>query len=244
MKTRLGIGAFCLALAFGGLAPAEAKTFKTQFIRFELPANWSCSQEEIDWVCQPDNIAERSEVILVAVTKARNEVDDTLEKYLETLKAPRDMRDLLGNAYKSETKYARLKKIRDQEWADALTFGAEIPRFYTRYLASTKEQVAGLISYSIAESVYPKWATVMDGLVDSLELTFDPKAFAEAMSSGGGSLLGSRGRLQGRLAPKEGEVAAADTAPAGGDKKKMVFGAIVVAAALGYLLYKRRQKGA
>jgi LPXTG-motif cell wall-anchored protein len=233
-----------LFLAAGLLgAPAFAKTFKTAFIRFELPPNWSCQTEEIDWVCQPDNPAERSEAIIIVVTKQVNPIDDTLPKYEGVLKTPRNMRDLLGNSYKSEVKFARVRQIKGQPWADALHLGSEIPKFYTRYLASTKEdKVAGLVSYSIAESVYPKWGPVLDGMIETLEIFFDPNAFNELLKAGPGSLLGSRGGSMKRFAPKDEADKKSQDGGSGMDPAQLAGIALIVGA-VGYVVWKKRKKG-
>jgi hypothetical protein len=220
-----------------------SKTFKTQFIKFELPPNWDCKQEEIDWVCQPDNLAERSEAMIVVVTKAVNEVDDNFPKYEEVLKTPRAMRDLLGNAYQSQVKYVRPRQIKGQQWVDALQLGSEIPGFYTRYVASIKDKVAGLITYSVAESVYPKYAPILDQMIDSVEIFFDPKAFAEAMNAGPTSLLGSRGAgLRGRFAPKidGAHLPNAKKEGSGVDPQKIV-GLLLILGVAGYFIYKKRR---
>ncbi len=240
---------FCLAslfIVFGVLAPsAKAKTFKTQFVKLELPANWDCKQEEIDWVCLPDNLAERSEAMLVIVTKAVNEVDDTLDKYEETLKKGREMRDLLGNAYTSQVKSIRRRQINNLQWIDALHLGAEIPGFYTRYVAGIREKVAGLVTYSVAESVYPKYAAQLDAMIDSAEIFFDPKAFAEAMNAGPTSLLGARrgGGLGGRSAPKmEGEKIADPAKPSEDLDSTQIIAGLFILGAIGYVIWKRRQR--
>jgi len=217
-----------------------AKTFKTEFIRFELPANWSCKQEELDWVCQPDNLAERSEAILAVVVKSMNETDDTLAKYEEVLGTPRAMRDLLGNAYTSKVNYVKQRTIKGHPWVDALLFGSEIPGFFTRNVASTKDKVAGLISYSVAESVYPKYAGMMDTMLESLEIYFDPKAYNDLMSKG--PLLGRNKRGVGRGAP----VAIADDPNAkksGGGDSTMVIGAVLLVGVALYIAWKKKQRG-
>ena len=175
----LGLGILLGLAAFS----TEAKLFQTKFIKVELPPNWDCKKEELDYVCQPDNLAEKSEVVLIIVAKAVNEIDDTLEKYKGVLAVGRPMRNLLGTSYTAEVKYVREKKILDRVWIDSLHRGSEIPGFFSRYLASINEKIAGLITYSIAESVYPKWASVMDQMVESLVLTYDAKAFEEAMNA-------------------------------------------------------------
>jgi len=237
LSVKLGILAFC---ALG--AAAQAKTFRTQFIKLELPPNWDCRQEEIDWVCQPDNLAERSEAILVVVTKAVNEVDDNFAKYQEELRKPRDMRDLLGNAFKSDVKYVRERQILNHPWIDSLHLSSEIPGFYTRYVASIREKVAGLITYSVAESVFPKYAQVMDQMIDSAEIFFDPKAFAEALQSGAGSLLGARSKTRGRLSPTLDTDEAAKTDEAAEKRKKMIGLGVIGIAVAGYVVYRRRKR--
>ena len=220
---------------------AWAKTFKTQFISFELPTNWSCQQEEIDWVCMPDSIAERADAMVVVVTKATNEIDDTLPKYEEVLNAKRAMRDLLGNSYMSGVKYVRRRTIKGNEWVDALHLGSEIPGFYSRYVAGIKEKVAGLLTYSVGESVYPKYAAQMDQMIDSLKLYFDPKAFSEAMNAGPTSLLGNRRGMANRLAPKMEDAKVGDTTGDGSDDKSKMIGFGILVAAVAFYIYKKRK---
>ncbi len=223
------------------LPTAQAKLFQTQFMKFQLPPNWSCRQEELDWVCQPDNVAERSEVILLVVTKAVNDVDDNFVKYEQVLKTSRDMRDLLGNAYKSDVKYVKKRDIKNWPWIDSLHFGSEIPGFYTRYVGSIKEKVAGLITYSIAETTYPKWSQVMEEVIDSAEIFFDPKAFNEMMKSGPGSLLASRGNQKGHLAPSAESDASKNKSPNGGMDPAQIGGGLLLLAAVGYFLWKKKK---
>jgi hypothetical protein len=223
-----------------------SKTFKTPFVRFELPPSWDCKQEEVsDWVCQPDNLAERSEAIVVVITKELNEVDDTLVKYEEYLKTPREMRDLVGNAYQSQVKFTRKRQIIEHDWVDSLHLGSEIPGFYTRYLASTKEKIAGLITYSVAESVYPKYATLLDRMVDSAQLYFDPKAFEDARNATPTSLLGARGKnLKSRMDPKfEGQKVEEKQDSGEGFDSTQLGALIGLAAIVGYVIYKRKKRG-
>jgi len=240
MKLRL----IAALTAFYLLSPsAEAKLFQTQFIKLQLPPNWSCRQEELDWVCQPDNVAERSEVILLVVTKAVNEVDDSFPKYESVLKTPRDMRDLLGNAYKSEIKYVKKRDIKNWPWMDSLHVGSEIPGFYTRYVASVKEKVAGLITYSIAETTYPKWSAIMDEVIDSAEIFFDPKAFNDLMGARSGSLLASRGTAKGRMAPTEVDPTVTNNSQGGAGNldPTQIGGGLLLLGGLAFFIWKKKK---
>ncbi|MEO5667202.1 MAG: hypothetical protein ABIR96_04010 [Bdellovibrionota bacterium] len=219
---------------------AYAKKFRTDFISLELPPGWDCAKEEIDWVCQPENLAQRSETLVAIVAKAANATDDTFEKYHEVLGQPREMRDLTGKIYKSDIKFVRFRDIKEQKWIDSLTFGSEIPGFYTRYVASIKGKVAGLVTYSIAESVYAKWAPILDKMLDSLEIFYDPKAFNEAMASGPSSLLGQRPGTTGRFQPAtddQGDAAKKD----GGLDMGMLAGVIVIAGIVAFYIWKKKK---
>lgn len=232
MKKILFVAGFALASA------TFAKPFKTPFIGLQLPPNWDCKQEELDWVCQPDNLAERAEAIVVIVTKAVNDVDDSFDKYEQILNQSRPMRDLLGNSYQSKVSYVRKRDIKGQTWVDALHFGSEIPGFYTRYVASIKEKVAGLVTYSVAESVYPKYSPILEQMIDSLDIYFDPQVYAEAMRSSPGSLL-ARGKGGSRLAPGLEGVAATKTDSGLGATE--IVGLLVVVGAVGYFVWKKRK---
>lgn len=238
MRQSLGLFLFFTLAAFFS-NEIHAKAFRTQFVRLELPPNWECVQEELDWVCRPDNLSEQSEVLLVIVTKPMNETDDSFDKYKAVLNEPRQMRDLLGNSYKSEVKYVNEKKINGTLWIDSLQLGSEIQGFYTRYTATTKEKVAALITYSIAESVYSKWANLLDGVINSAEIEFNPKAFADLMQQRPTSLLGARNSLKSKLAPGAEDDGFAH-------KKKgldpaLIVAVVIIAGAIGFVVWKKKQ---
>jgi hypothetical protein len=226
---------FCTALSW-------SKTFRTEFVRFELPPNWDCKKEELDWVCQSDNLNEHSEVLLIVVAKDKNDADDSLEKYSEYLKVPRQMRDLAGNAYQSKVHYVNKKTIKEQPWIDSLHAGSEIPGFYSRYLATTKDKVAALVTYSIADSVNAKWAPIMDSLINSMEVYFDPKAYEQLLATKPQSLLPRGGFRNKHLKPEEAGDVLSDEKSGATDWATLIGGLIFVAAIVGYIIYKKKQK--
>ena len=197
--------------------------------------------EEQDHVCQPDNAAEKSEAILVVVNKDKDPTDDTFDKYMSYLKKPREMRDLVGKKYLSKVTYVRKRNIQGQTWIDSLHHGSEIPGFRTRYIATHKEKIAALVTYSIADSVYTKYSKVLDGVVSSMLINFDQNTYEKALNTKGGSLLGNR------KAPNRGKPTIEDKAPEDKqaaeeqDNKKLLF--IVILALLGgvYFVMKRKR---
>jgi hypothetical protein len=244
MNSRFQLATGLLLLTFGTFVSSisEAKRFQTEFVSLDLPTNWDCKKEEIDWVCQSDNLAERSEALVIIVTKAVNEVDDSLEKYKEVLGQTRPMRDLLGNSYTSEVRYVNEKDIRGHLWIDSLQLGPEIPGFYSRYVASIEDKVAALITYSVAQSVYPKYAQTLDAMIDSMEIKFDSKAFEDALATRPGSLIGKGRSSSQRLAPTlEGTSTQTSSASEGMDTGQ-IAGILIAAGAVGYLIWKRKQR--
>lgn len=228
-------------LFFALSSTASAKTFKSKFVTLELPPNWDCQQEELDWVCQPENVNLRNEALVVIVTKAVNPADDNLAKYEEYLKNPKQMRDLVGNTYTTSIKYTKQKRIRDHIWVDSLQIGSEVPGFVSRYVTSIKEQIAALISYHVAESAFPKWGEVLDKMIDSAELRFDPKAFEEIMrNSQNMKLFGNRPGL-GQRKPTTTPDKLKEPEKTSDDLMINIFGAALIIGALGYLIYKKRK---
>ena len=219
-------------------------SFRNKFISFETPPNWGCQQEELDWVCQPDNPNIRNEAIVVVVTKAVNPTDDTLAKYEEYLKSPKQMRDLVGNSYASQVKYVKQKKIRDTLWVDSLQVGSEVPGFTSRYVAAIKEQVAGMISYHIADSVYSKWAEPLDKMIETAEMRFDPKAFDDLMKKPNtGMFQRPKTNNVGFTQPKDLGDADATKKSAGDDGLLMkILAAALIVGAIGFYIYKKRQR--
>ena len=223
------------------LGTAHAKKFKTEFIELELPPGWECTKENIDFVCQPDNLTHRSEAIVVLVVKNVNATDDNFEKYQTVLEESREMQDLLGNTYKSEVKYVRFKTIQGKKWIDSLQMGSEIPGFFTRYVASIEGKIAGLVTYSIAESVYAKWSPILEKMLESVKLRYDPQAFNDAMNATPGSLLGTRSGQSGRFAPKK-------DLPQRGEERgdpldiTNLLAIILVIGGVGYYLWKKKNE--
>ncbi len=233
-----------LLILTGAMLPQTSwsKVFKTPFVKVDLPTNWDCKQEENDWVCQPDNLTERSEAIIIIVTKQVNEIDDTFPKYLQVLNTPRNMRDLAGNPYQSTVKFARQRDIKGQPWVDGMQLGSEVPGFFTRYTVSIKEQVAAMLTYSIGESVYPKYAQMMDQMIDSLEIHFDPSAFNDLKNKSTMSLLAQRGArgLSDRGAPTDEDDSNQNKQD---DNMAMALLGVLIVAGVAYFVWKKKQQG-
>ena len=148
---------------------AHASKFANQFVEFELPTGWVCLLEGAEWVCQnQQDAAKKKEAIIVLAAKIQGD-QDTLDQYLNYLKNTKAYTNAQGKAVTSEVRYAQNKTINDQSWVDALHLESEISGFYTRYLATVKDGIGILVTYSVNKNKYQDYAAMFDSMVKSLK---------------------------------------------------------------------------
>ena len=145
-------------------APAQAAKFANQFAEFELPPQWQCNLEGAEWVCQSTNDAKKRDAIIVLAAKLKGD-QDSLDQYLAYLKAAKTYTSVQGKSVKSEPKSAATVNINGQAWVDALHMESEIPGFYTRYLATVKQDIGVLVTYSINKGKYQQYLGDFENMV-------------------------------------------------------------------------------
>jgi hypothetical protein len=148
--------------------PAGAARFANQFAEFELPPQWQCTLEGAEWVCQSSNETKKRDAIIVLAAKLKGD-QDSLDQYLTYLKAPKTFTSVQGKPVKSEAKYAKTVNLNGQPWVDALHLESEIPGFYTRYLATVKQDIGILVTYSIHKDKYQQYLEDFDTMVRTLK---------------------------------------------------------------------------
>jgi hypothetical protein len=146
-----------------------AAKFANQFTEFELPPQWSCNLEGAEWVCQSTNDAKKRDAIIVLAAKLKGD-QDSLDQYLTYLKAAKTFTSVQGKPVKSDPKYAKTVNLNGQAWVDALHMESEVPGFYTRYLATVKQDIGVLITYSINKNKYQLYLEDFDNLVKTLKV--------------------------------------------------------------------------
>lgn len=125
---------------------ATAKTFSNQYIQFELPNGWECTLEGSEWVCQSDNQDRKREAIIILAAKVRGP-QDSLEEYQAYLKQDKTYTLPGGKVQRSEPKYNKFSEVNGHRWLDALHLASEVPGFYTRYLATVKEDLGVAVTF-------------------------------------------------------------------------------------------------
>lgn len=157
-----GLGIFVFSSSF-------ASKFVNQFTEFELPAQWTCSLENAEWVCQNSNEAKKKEAVIVLAAKLKGD-QDSLDQYLTYLKAPKVFVSAQGKSIKSESKYAKTISINGHPWVDSLHMASELPGYFTRYLATVKQDIGVLVTYSIQKSKYQDYFDQFENMTKTLKV--------------------------------------------------------------------------
>ena len=156
---------FLSLFAFNGYG----KTFANQYSQFELPRGWDCLLEGSEWVCQSQTEERKKEAIIILAAKVRGE-QDSLDKYQGYLTSKKTYILPGGQTQVSEPKYSRVKEIAGHRWVDSLHLASEVPGFYTRYLATVKEDLGIAITFSVAKDLYSAYQGIFDGVVNTLKV--------------------------------------------------------------------------
>ncbi len=162
------LSALCGAIALS-IAPAHAAKFANQFVEFELPPQWQCNLEGAEWVCQSTNDTKKRDAIIVLAAKLKGD-QDSIDQYRTYLKAAKTYTSIQGKPVKSEPKHAKDVNLSGHGWVDALHLESEIPGFYTRYLATVKQDIGVLVTYSINKSKYQEYLKDFDNMVNTLKV--------------------------------------------------------------------------
>lgn len=151
------------------ISPVSAKKFASQYCEFELPPGWNCALEGTEWVCQSSNKARKKEAIIILAAKIRGQ-QDSLDQYQAYLKSTKTFKLPGGKTQVSEPKYNELKTINQHRWVDALHLASEVPGFYTRYLATVKEDLGVAVTLSVSKDLYGSYQGVFDKIVSTLRV--------------------------------------------------------------------------
>lgn len=168
---------------------AEAKRFRNAYVSFELPPNWNCKLEGSEWVCENDFAQKTKEAIIILTAKEVGPTD-TLPAYLAHLQTPRTLPGKGGAPTRSQIIHVKERMIGNQMWVDGLHLGSEVGPYFTRYIATIKERIAILITFSAHKQHYTKYSSDFIKATESLRVVATKDTLARA---GGGSGTSGRG---------------------------------------------------
>lgn len=219
---------------------AWAKRFSNQYCEFELPSGWQCALEGSEWVCQSENADRKKEAIIILAAKRRGE-QDSMEEYTAYLKKPKNYTLPGGKTQVSEAKYTKNSTVNGHQWIDALHLASEVPGFYTRYLATVKEDLGVAVTFSVAKDLYASYQGIFDNVVASL------RVFRQKADNGQGvNIAGTEGNLADTTFIPDGEkvdISVQKTQPraSSSDDSDMLILGLVVLAVIGFVIAKKKK---
>ena len=149
---------------------AEAKVFQNSYVSFEVPDKWNCLQEGVAWTCTPSGAIESREAVIVLAAKVAGP-EDNLVNFHTYLGQPKKLATKVGTPMPSSVMYAQERVLAGTKWIQAQHLGSEIQQFYTLYLATVKESLAILVSFSSEKSKYPQYNPIFDNAMKTLKIT-------------------------------------------------------------------------
>jgi hypothetical protein len=239
-----------LSLSIGFLLSSSlhAKPFANKYCEFELPSGWECALEGSEYVCQSENTDRKKEAIIILAAKNRGD-QDTLDDYMSYLKKSKNYYLPGGIKQISEPKSTKLSRINDQQWVDALHLASEVPGFYTRYLATVKEDIGVAVTFSVSKDLYATYLPIMDKLVSTLRVFRQrQKSAADMASSRSGNSAGDANFADATFNPNSvNDLQVNKTKKRGpensSDNDMLLIVAIVIIAGVAMVIMKGRKKG-
>lgn len=233
-----------VAAGFGASSRAHAAKFANQFTEFELPPQWQCNLEGAEWVCQSTNEGKKRDAIIVLAAKLKGD-QDSLDQYLAYLKAAKTYTSIQGKPVKSDPKYAKNVNLNGQAWVDALHMESEIPGFYTRYLATVKQDIGVLVTYSINKNKYQQYLEDFESMVKTLKVFRKQGAGINAMPANSNLFANTQvpqAVSNDTVFPGAAPEGGAEKKPAPAEKKdNSLFLILAGAGAVGFLIWKKRK---
>lgn len=238
-----------LVLAIGvAVSPASnAKTFRNAYVSFELADRWNCNLEQTEWVCRTSAGPTDNREAIIILTAKEVGPSDTLAAYTAHLKTPRTIPSRTGQPIQSQIYKIEQRNINDQPWIDGMHFASEIPNYYTRYLATVKDKIAVLVTFSAHKQFYSRYSSDFFRAIESLRVIATKSLMGGAGANGigipGSDMLGSGNA--GGMGFGEGDEMPAEGTGQGGmnTKTKGMMALVALIAIFGvYLMIKPKKK--
>ncbi len=224
---------------------AEAKRFRNAYVSFELPPNWNCQLEGTDWVCT-NQFQQRAKEAIIILTAKEVGPTDSLSAYRAHLQTPRSIPAAKGPAQMSKVIHVKDRTIGNHQWIDGMHLGSEVGPYYTRYLATIKDKVAVLVTFSAHKEHFTKYSGDFLAAIESLRAVAEKDVNAVGGGTGNPAPIGqeSIGAPSGQtislldteqLPPEDGTAGKANSTT-------QWFAILLLALAIGGYLWMRSKK--
>jgi hypothetical protein len=220
----------------------QAKVFHNAYVSFELPDRWDCQIETTEWVCRSQVSPQDSREAIIILTAKEAGPSDNLQAYEQHLKQSKVIASRSGRPAQSQILKVQVTNINGQAWVDGMHLGSEVPNYYTRYMATVRDRIGILVTFSAHKQFYAKYANDFFRAIQSLRVTTSKGLTG---NGGGGAVLPGGGTYGGAI-PLPGDDQVLPDEGSGGSSSKagdVLLGLAILLAAIGvYVFIKRNQK--
>lgn len=155
-----------LALLMGAaLGPAWAERYENGYFAFERPQGWKCNREDTEIVCEPQLPKGQPADAIMIITAKISGPQDTLAAYQDHL-----AHDPTATGSGTIFIPPKIVTINGTLWVDATLYGSELRDYFTRYLATSRDGIAVLFTFSAHRSRYEALVGAALQAVYTLEL--------------------------------------------------------------------------
>lgn len=149
---------------------SQARTFKNAYISFEMQDTWNCKLEQTEWVCRSEDTQEGKEAVIILTAKEKGPTD-SFPLYEAHINSSITSTTKSGTTLVSRVIYkAQQNRYNDQPWLDGLHQDSEVKNYFTRYLATIKDQIAILVTFSAHNKYYSKYSGHFMNTIKSLRV--------------------------------------------------------------------------
>jgi hypothetical protein len=220
---------------------SQAALFRNAYISFELPPDWDCKLDGTEWVCVSKFAKQSKEAIIILAAKEAGPADN-FTSYKEHLKTPRLLHDKSGKVTPSKLlNEVKERTIANHPWIDAMHLGSEIPSYYTRYLATIKDRLAILVTFSAHKEHYTKYSKDFLTAIESIRVVAS-KDLLETKTNTPGFVPRERVGTEIATSIMGPDVSSMPDEPKDNDIKTKVMALILLVGGIGFYLWRRRQK--
>lgn len=165
----------------------EAKTFRNSYISFELNDRWNCGLEQTEWVCRTQMGSQDPREAIIILTAKEVGPSDSVQAYQAHLKTPRTLASRTGRPIQSQVIKVESRQINQHVWIDGMQLASEVPNYYSRYLATTKDKIAVLVTFSAHKSHYSKYSSDFFRSIESLRVVATKGLMGQGLAGAGGA---------------------------------------------------------
>lgn len=217
----------------------QAKVFRNAYIAFEMPDDWNCNLEQTEWVCRSSKEPDLKEAIIILAAKEVGPTD-SYQMYETHLNNPISAMTTAKGSQSQLVYKAKYVSINNHQWLDGLHNGSEVPNYFTRYLATIKNRIAVLVTFSAHKNFYAKYSSMFHNAIMSMNIIASRDLSAKTESSQIRPGQGTLGQTISPAMPADLYNEAPSEKSGGG--LSLILGFLLVAGSIvGFFYYKKKK---